>query len=92
MTSEVRPPNAISEARQKAINGSRSASRRTKRGTKHQRHNIGGDQPGRRERMAEQRRRAPLSQHDDVSQRQRDQPVAGKILVIAEHTFSRTVR
>ena len=85
VTSEVRPPNAISEARQKAINGSRSASRRAKRGAQHQRHDIGGDQAGCGEGMAEQRRRAPFSQHDDVSHRQRDQPVAGEILVISEH-------
>ena len=34
--------------------------------------------------MAEQRGRSPLSEHDDVSQRQRDQAVTGKIFVIAE--------
>src|SRR5882762_6910968 len=35
--------------------------------------------------MAQQRRGAPLSQDNDVSQRQRDQPVTGKIFVIAEY-------
>ena len=59
--------------------------RRTKRGTKNQRENVGRDEAGRRERMAQQRRGAPLSEHHDVAERQRDQPVTGKILVIAEH-------